>query len=1253
MRHRKRFIHYYVMYPLAIIVSLIILLVGLASFFLLNIHNYQTTIKNLLVSSTGYNVNFSKINGSFNLRFQPAINIDNIDISDIKTHHQFLHINNLKLSVSYRSLSLGKIVLSQIKLDGMDLSLNYDKDYNLSINGEIVSNLKSKSKSSFDFERFLLELHRVDLSNLNLSFINQMYDLNPINLRQVNFNFINTKGLNHNLTLKTMFGKSEINSELKFQGKSLSDISNWKSGELNISDHDNKNHNINLNANVLNGNLEYLNLRFNSNLHQLFALNNPVKGKTDLLGEIQINKNPKGVYEVSGNDLTINTESGSILNHASISGGYTLYKGGAINLSKVDLDGVSGLNLYQFSDRVNLGGYFESINFSWGGNLLSPEHMLLNTHFNDIVVNSRESTIPSINNINGNLNLESNSGTLYISLKSSKFDYPNQLVKPIIIESLNATTNWVVESNLGIVFNLQNANLQTKDFTLNTSGKYYSESNIVDLKASIDKIKISDTTNYMPKNQKVISDFIKSAMTNGSLSNLRLSINGEADKIPFNNGGGKFSYSESFSDVTLKFAPSWGAVTHVNGNLTAQNQAVKVNINSGRLNNFNISKTSSTVSDFMADNPTIDMDGYGFGSTSDFIDYLKTTPLKSKLSYQPQQLIGKSEVAVKLELPIITPDKLKLSGKWSFINNDIDFGSKVPYISNLNGILDFTKKGIIASNLSANALDSEFKLSILDDSHYQLLSPNLDYVALGELIGIPKSNILSGRAATLLDYDVTNKHISISSNLQGVKFNAPEPLNKNESEIKQLTLNFNQNFNQLNINYGNTLYALVNMDDQMKFKSAKVGLGTSELNIKYNNNVPLTINTSLKNLYITKWTDFYKQLSSSRSASGGSNIYPIQIQLKMDALWVNNYNIDGGSIDVAISANKVVAGINMPDVYGDLIYQKNKLWLNLDKLLISKENFVDMQNESRANLNTTKTTIPDIFIKIKNFYVQNNYFGELNARALQRNNNLYIESATLNNFSSKTTFRVIDHRLSESKEYTELRLRTQIKDYGATINKLNIGDNLKAGNGVFDLGLKWRGGIANFGIKKTLGYATLNIKNGEFIHVNPGLFGTLLGVVSLNSFTNVGGSNLNTFFGKGFSYTSWDMKVDIIRDQLKIENLKLVSDAASISSFGTLNLNNNTVDSYLTVEPRLGTAVATTAGIVTLNPIIGGIVYLGQALIGNPVNKALSLSYHITGDVTNPNITNFDLSDQIENNFLSTTNILSNPSSIFDVEVNK
>ena len=1247
MTRRKKIVHYYFIYPLAITLSLLSLAIGLASFFLLNVHNYQSTIKNMLSNATGYNVNFSGIHGSFNLRFQPTVKIENIDISDKNNHHSFVHINNLNLSASYRSFSLGKIALSQIQLDGIDLTLSYDKNYDLILNGEILTNLKSKSKSSFDAERFLLDLHEFDVSNLNMVFINQMYDLNPIRLKNTTFNFINNYGNRHSLLIKSTIGKSEFNSKLIFQGKSIKDISQWSAGDLVISDQDSANNNIYLKANISKGNLELLDLKFNSNMRQFFVFNNTIKGKGDLLGDIHVSRISKNDYKLEGKDLTINTPNGSILNHSLLTGRYTLDKGGEIHLSKVDLGGVSSLKIYQFSDKVNLGGYFESLNFSWNGVLLHPINMLLQGDFKDVSINSSESTIPSVNNINGDFVVSKESGSVNLSLQNSELVYPWQYNKPIFINKIGSIINWVAESNSGVVLNWQNSSLQTKDFSLNTSGDYYLESGILNLSAKIDKLKVVDAPNYIPKRNIAVANFIKSAMPTGILTNLTLSINGEASKIPFINGGGTLNYSESFSDITLKFSKTWGDVSHINGDLTAVNQKIKVDIVSAKLNNFGVSNTSYVVPDFMADYPVINMSGFGSGQTADFIDYLKTTPLSSNLKYQPKMLYGKSEVSIKLDLPIMTPEKLKLSGKWKVISNDIDFGTEVPYIDNLNGVLNFTNDGVSKSKLSAQMLGSNIEVNILDKKHYQVFSPNLDYGALGDFAGF-HNNIIMGRASTVLNYDLINSNISIDSDLNGVKFNAPEPLGKKESEIKQLRLNFDQNNNKLNLSYSDRLFAILNFNNSMKFQSLKVGLGTKELHIKYNNNFPITINARLKNLYITKWLDFFKELPSAKGSNKTN--YPMQLELHTDALWLGGYNIDGGSIDASFN-NKVVAQINMPDIYGDLVYQKNKLWVNLDKLILSSSNLVD--NNKVAKVQKSQSSLPDIFIKIKNLYLQNHYVGELGASILQRNNTIYIENASVDNFASQTSFRLIDHDVSKPKEYTELRLRSQIKDYGKTISKLNIGDNLKGGDGVFDLGLKWRGGITDFGVKKTLGYATLNIKNGEFSHINPGIFGTLLGVVSLNSITNMGNLNLNTFFGKGFVFNSWDMKVDIIFDKLRVENLKLVSNSASISSFGTVSLKDDTVDSYLTVEPRLGTAVATTAGVVTLNPIIGGIVYVGEALIGNPINKALGLSYHITGKVTNPTITKFDFSEQIQNNFLSSTNIISHPASIFDVEVNK
>ncbi len=433
-------------------------------------------------------------------------------------------------------------------------------------------------------------------------------------------------------------------------------------------------------------------------------------------------------------------------------------------------------------------------------------------------------------------------------------------------------------------------------------------------------------------------------------------------------------------------------------------------------------------------------------------------------------------------------------------------------------------------------------------------------------------------------------------------------------------------------------------------------------------------------MVIGDWIDFIKKIIPAKSANKlakskdvaaiSNNLYPIKVSWSSSALWLKNYNMDGGTINATIDKNKAAVFIDIPDVYGQIEYltDKNSMNINLNKLLLSSTNLVDLDNKLYHPVgftppvkdNEVEKSIPDIKLQVQNLYVQNHYLGVLSTKILQRNNNLYIESATLVNKSSSTLFRLINHNIvptAESKEYTELRVRTNISNYGMLISKLNVGDNLRCGTGLFDLALAWRGGIADFDKKKTIGVANLSVKNGVFTHVNPGLLGSLLGVVTLTSITNVTSVtnrlNLNAFFGKGFAFETWDTQVDIKNSKLKIESLKMVSTSATISSFGTIDLNDNSIDSYLTVQPRLGATIATTAGIVTLNPFIGMFVYAGQAIIGNPINKALAINYHIYGAIESPTMSKTDISDQIQRNFSSTTNILQHPGSALDLQINK
>ena len=1258
---RKNF-RKFILYPSIVVFFILLVSIIASAVFLVNIHRCQSSIQSFLSSSTGYKINFSNIHGSFNLRWQPTIKVDNLSVTNPKTQKKFMLLNNLQLSISYRSFFKRQIVLSQLKLDGSVVKITYDKQQNIFINNEFITNLNSKNKISFDAENFFLQLHKFTISDLDLTIEDDFHQLYPIKLHQLNLQLDNYLYNRHKILLTTQYAKSKLNLNLKFQGEKLSYIRGWQSGELNITNRDADNHNINLIAKVKDGYLESLDTNFDSSGRQFLGLNNPVKGKSQLAGNIQVVKNSESTYYVKANDLVVNTVAGPILNHATLTGSYEINKSGKINLSGLDLAGISSFKFYRYSEQISLKGNLNNISLTWDGEPHKPRNVELRSSFKDVSVTSLESSIPSINNINGSMRLREDSGAVSLSLKNSSLSFPQQLKQPIQITELNNITTWKTESSESgdiMVFKWNNSNLATKDWNLFSSGQY--KNGIVNADLKMNHLEISAIPPYLPKKLSTMSDFLKSEMPGGWLSDMHVTINGPVDKLPFEHGGGQLKLSEQFHDVVLKFSPNWGAITKINGTLTTFNQVLNTKIVSGKLNNFNISNSEYTVPDIFADNLQLSMHGFASGDTADFVDYIRTTPLKTNLEHAPQQFIGKSEVTVKLDLPVNNPEKMKITGYWDFLENKFDFGEKIPQIDNFNGKLNFNTVGILPSKFSAETLGSNLEFSILNQDIFQLYSPNLNYSALIKFFTHENSNVITGRAATTVLYDNKQSRVSINTDLQGVTVAAASPLSKKESEIKSFALNFNQDPSNslININYADTLYGLINLNQNMQFKSAKFSVGTPDLNIDYNNNFPLTLNAKLKNLNILEWTNFLNHLKQSEKPASNSRVsntsefFPVQIQLKTDAVWLKNYNIDGGRVDMSIDKNKVVGHITMPDIYGQLIYQNNKVLINLDKLLISKENLTDMHTAVAAPSTMSSTNIPDINLQVDNFYFQGHYLGQLNTSILQRNNSIYVESAALSNSAGKTIFRVIDHDLGDKREYTELRARTYIKNYGATVSKLGISNDLRGGNGLFDIGLKWRGGFSDFQVEQTLGWATLSVKNGEFTHVNPGLFGSLLGVVSLNSFTNVSGGNLNTFFGKGFAYNSLDMKVDIIFNLLKIENLKLVSNAASISSFGTINLKNQTIDSYLTVEPRLGTAVATTAGIVTLNPIIGGIVYAGEALIGNPINKALGLSYHITGKVANPTLVKFNLSDQIQQNFISSTNILSHPASVFDVQVNQ
>ena len=325
-------------------------------------------------------------------------------------------------------------------------------------------------------------------------------------------------------------------------------------------------------------------------------------------------------------------------------------------------------------------------------------------------------------------------------------------------------------------------------------------------------------------------------------------------------------------------------------------------------------------------------------------------------------------------------------------------------------------------------------------------------------------------------------------------------------------------------------------------------------------------------------------------------------------------------------------------------------YFDLEKLLqesattLSKDNLaIESATESQI-ISNEPTTIPNINLIIDNLYLENYYWGYLSGNIYQHDDSLFIENFSVENNAATTHFNLVNHCLSctQSEKYVAVNAHSDIKDFGLFITKADQGNIFKKGQGTLDISAIWQGGISDYQRENVVLRADIDINDGVLLKVNPGLFGALMGVINMSSInvTNLNHFNFNSFFGKSFAFKNFSSSLLLESDVLKIEKIQMLGDVANVNAFGDYYLESNTINTYLTVEPRLAGTAATTAGIVTLNPLIGVLVYIGEKLIGDPINKALAISYHVEGNVESPTMTQTKISKQLMQNFKSSLNFL-------------
>ena len=203
-----------------------------------------------------------------------------------------------------------------------------------------------------------------------------------------------------------------------------------------------------------------------------------------------------------------------------------------------------------------------------------------------------------------------------------------------------------------------------------------------------------------------------------------------------------------------------------------------------------------------------------------------------------------------------------------------------------------------------------------------------------------------------------------------------------------------------------------------------------------------------------------------------------------------------------------------------------------------------------------------------------------------------------------------------------MKFTLQGNDFGKLADRLGYSGALRRGEGTLTGELRWQGAPTAFDPASLDGKIELDIQRGQFVKIDAGA-GKLLGVLSLQALPRRLTLDFRDIFSQGFAFDSINGQVSIDNGIARTNTFKMKSPAAAVVIEGSANLGLETQDLHVVVVPDTNPGIATLAyGLA--NPIIGLGAFVGQLLLRDPLSKAFTFEYQVTGKWDDPQVEKLD-----------------------------
>jgi len=1220
-----------------------------------NIADHRDTVANMMSRALGQRVTLEAVSGVWR-QARPEFRLQGVRLHD-QQDRAALYLPELKATFSWRSLLILEPRFSHIELQGLTLGVRRAQDGHFYVGGIPVNPAAPDS----GFVSWLLRQGRVHVGQATLTWLDEVRDAPPVTLSAADFTLVNT-GRNHRLQLfatppaslarplrvdaqwtarkpddvKTWSGVIET----KFAGVSFPNLATWLElpyqprqggGALHVT--------FALERGALSQVSAGLNLRA---VETVLGDELPALRLAQVLGQVTWKREADG-HRVEFENLRIARPGTAALSAAFNVGVAWNAKSHEITAKAFGLSGWKSVlpslpmdaALRTRLQALQARGRLDALQFRWSGAQPGLDNFSIAARFTGLGV-AASGDHPGIENLSGHIEGDARAGVFTLDSRKLVIHLPKLFRDPVLgFDALRAQGHWKKTAR-GRVLTLGEAAFSNPDAAGTAKGRYEllaGQPGIVDLGVHLTRVDGTAVYRYLPRKigDRTVN-WLKDGIKAGYSDDVRLTLQGDVKKFPFEPGKGVFRLEAQVKDVVLDYVQGWPRIDGIHARVLFQGKAMEITSSQARIYGVALSPVKAVIPDLIHHEEHLHIEGEASGPLQDFIRFANFSPVGEILRGFTDTLSGSgpTRLALKLHVPLRHSRDTTLAGRISLLNGTL-FPSGLPRVDQVRGDIDFTGNSLTANNITAQFLGGALSVDTLTrNGQVQILARGRATAAgLAPWLGAPWDKRLSGQAAWRgqIDLEPGGERVRVESDLIGLASSLPAPLAKPAEQPLALlvTSQPQADGHQHEIQFGNTVGAA--------WRSTKGG-HFSRGEVRFGGAAAIPNEPGLRLSGVGRGLDFSGWLALLPSG-GDDPLSLTSMDLGFDAFDLMGRRYRDIRLQGRARNGLFRTQVSGHELSGVLTYRPAGAYDSTGASARSgSESF--REQPARVSAQFKQLTIPDaapatgvvtainlkgaefpiLDLSVEDFRLQARMMGRLEVVARGAPQGLVIESLRLTHADS--VFRMSGLWRDSGTSETRADMGLNVVDAGKFLARFGYPDTLKRGSAEIQGNATWTGSPADFSFATLAGQLDFKARDGQFLKLEPGV-GKLLGVLSLQSLPRRLNFDFRDIFNEGYAFDEIGATLRIARGVVYSDDFKMRGPSAKVNMSGLADINQESVQLRLKVIPKLSEGIAV-AGALIGGPLAGVGALAAQKLLRDPVEEAISRQYTVIGPWQAPDV---------------------------------